>query len=106
MPFFYVDSKKETGMHDLTNETLITIKQAIKEFPNRPSLPTVWRWMLEGARGRILESICVGGRRFTSKEACQRFTQPDPGTPMANQNNQRKRQQIERAKKILDNLNV
>lgn len=34
---------------------------------------TLHRWARGGARGHRLETVCVGGRRFTSKEALWRF---------------------------------
>jgi len=34
---------------------------------------TVYRWATKGARGRVLESKLVGGIRYTSQEALQRF---------------------------------
>jgi hypothetical protein len=37
-------------------------------------LSTVWRWALRGARGVKLESMAVGGRRYTTIEAVERFT--------------------------------
>lgn len=37
------------------------------------ALSTIWRWMLIGARGRKLDSIIIGGSRYTSVEAIRRF---------------------------------
>lgn len=37
------------------------------------NVATVWRWTTKGARGAKLETVCVGGRRFTSDEAFARF---------------------------------
>lgn len=34
---------------------------------------TAWRWALRGVRGVKLESYVLGGRRFTTREACERF---------------------------------
>lgn len=34
---------------------------------------TLFRWATKGCRGVVLESICIGGTRCTSKEALQRF---------------------------------
>jgi len=62
--------------HD--KETLISFADAAKRLPRSPSgrpvhAKTVARWALRGIRGIKLESICPGGRRVTSVEACQRF---------------------------------
>lgn len=37
------------------------------------SFQTLFRWVTKGCRGVVLESICIGGTRCTSKEALQRF---------------------------------
>jgi hypothetical protein len=34
---------------------------------------TLWRWATKGCSGVVLETVCVGGSRCTSKEALQRF---------------------------------
>lgn len=34
---------------------------------------TIYRWTTKGARGRVLESHLVGGIRYTTVEAVQRF---------------------------------
>jgi len=60
-------------MIDSSTEQLLTVKEATKFFPNRPSIPSVWRWMLKGCKGVILESMRIGGRRYTRREACVRF---------------------------------
>jgi hypothetical protein len=39
-----------------------------------PSISTVWRWILCGLKNGVrLESVKVGGVRYTSREACNRF---------------------------------
>lgn len=37
------------------------------------SVPTPWRWTQRGIRGVKLESFAIGGRRYTTQEAFQRF---------------------------------
>lgn len=60
-------------MVDLENETLLTVAEAAKRLPTRPSACTVWRWMERGTRGIRLEYIKAGGARLTSVQALQRF---------------------------------
>lgn len=70
-------------MIDLEAEEPISLKEVCKMFPGRTrkgvALSTVWRWILHGRRcpqtGGIvkLESVRIGGRRFSSREAAQRF---------------------------------
>ena len=60
------------------NEHLLNFTQAAERLPPRgdgkPCHPnTVARWARLGLNGVILETIKVGGRRYTSQEACQRF---------------------------------
>ncbi len=62
-------------MIDIANETVIPIAEAPQHIPGRPSLATVWRWVLSGTRAGKLESFLVGGRRFTSLESIERFAQ-------------------------------
>ena len=62
-------------MIDIANETVIPIAEAPQHIPGRPSLATVWRWVLNGTHAGKLESFLVGGRRFTSLESIQRFAQ-------------------------------
>lgn len=37
------------------------------------NLSTVWRWATRGVRGVVLESLRIGGKRFTTEEAFVRF---------------------------------
>ena len=65
-------------MIDPKNEVLIDFAEAAKNLPRKPSgkavhVRTVARWALYGIRGIRLDSLCIGGRRVTSKEACHRF---------------------------------
>lgn len=60
------------------NENLLTIGQAAKSQPNRRGtrgvhIATVWRWIVSGCRGQKLETVLIGGIRFTSREAIERF---------------------------------
>ena len=38
---------------------------------------TVWRWVTVGVRGRKLGTFFVGGRRFVTREAIERFLLAD-----------------------------
>ncbi len=62
-------------MIDIVTETVIPIAGAPQHIPGRPSVATVWRWVLSGTRAGKLESILIGGRRFTSVESIQRFAE-------------------------------
>jgi len=60
---------------DIHSDSLLTISQAAKSLPMRPNVSTVWRWIQRGVRGVTLDSVVVGGRRYTSKEALQSFVE-------------------------------
>lgn len=58
---------------DIFCERLLSFKEAAKESPGRPHLSTLHRWRLRGIRGIKLETVRLGGKRFTSREALERF---------------------------------
>ena len=62
---------------DAVNEELITFGQAARRARpkgQRPAAPcTIWRWHRKGVSGVKLETICIGGTRYTSAEALKRF---------------------------------
>lgn len=62
-------------MIDIQSESLLTFSAAAKSLPGRPHLSTLHRWRMHGVRGVKLETVLVGGRRYTSSEALQRFCQ-------------------------------
>ena len=91
-------------MIDLELETLIPIAEAARHIPGRPHRGTVWRWLQSGVRGVVLESVLIGGRRYTSTEAIRRFllagnpTSAAPSVPVAAGN----RLRVDRAMRELD----
>lgn len=89
-------------MIDFSIEQPIPISSAPSHIPSRPGKSTVWRWILVGIRGRILESGTIGGRRYTSREAIRRFLAtggPDP--PHAALSTTQRRRQSDAANKAL-----
>jgi len=65
-------------MIDIHGEQLVLLKDAAKIVPGRPHLATLYRWADEkagGFRGVVLETVPIGSKRFTSKEALQRFAE-------------------------------
>jgi hypothetical protein len=58
---------------DLEHESLISLAAAAKILPGRPSIPTLWRWRSRGVGGVRLETVVIGGRRYTSHEAIAKF---------------------------------
>jgi len=66
-------------MIDLASESVLTLSAAAREVPSLSGrgvhVSTVWRWALRGCRGVRLETLMVGGVRYTSREALQRFAE-------------------------------
>jgi hypothetical protein len=60
---------------NLERERPISFNEAAKYLPKnyRPHLSTWWRWHRHGIKGVRLETVVVGGRRYTTAEAVQRF---------------------------------
>lgn len=57
----------------LLEETLVTLTEACRCFPVCCSRSAVERWIRRGGRGAVLESVLICGKRYTSKEAIDRF---------------------------------
>ncbi len=60
-------------MVDPKCEHLCRLTAVPSALPSRPHLATVWRWGLHGVRGVKLETLLIGGVRYTSDEAVARF---------------------------------
>ena len=69
-------------MIELSSETPITIAEVPLHIPRRHGrmvhYSTVYRWMTKGVRGRKLESLLIGGVRYTTLEALARFLKLTP----------------------------
>ena len=57
----------------LLEEDVVLLKDAWKLVPGRPHSCTPIRWGTIGVRGCRLETCLIGGRRYTSREALERF---------------------------------
>lgn len=60
-----------------SSERLLPLNEAAEYLPRRSGkkvhYSTLYRWATKGARGRKLETVLVGGVRYTSLEALERF---------------------------------
>jgi len=54
-------------------DLFIPLHKASVHIPGQPHISTLHRWRSHGIRGTKLETYLVGGRRFTTREALQRF---------------------------------
>ena len=68
---------EEVQVIDTETEELIPLKQLGLMFPGRAgkaiSRATLFRWMLKGVKGHKLESLLIGGKRVSSRQAVARF---------------------------------
>lgn len=58
-------------MNDLLQEHRISLTNLAKR--ENVALPTTWRWARKGVKGIKLETVNIGGRRYSSLEAFGRF---------------------------------
>lgn len=78
-------------MANLLDEELLPFASAIRSLPGAPHISTGYRFAMRGIRGVVLETVRVGGKRYTSRQALNRFiekvtaaTTPNPKMgPMA-----------------------
>ena len=57
----------------ISTESLLRLSDVAKLLPGRPRASSIARWAMHGVRGGRLESCLIGGRRYTSREALERF---------------------------------
>lgn len=89
----------------LLHETRISLTKLAQE--QNVSVPTPWRWSTRGNRGHILETFSIGGRKFTTREAFERWVAKINGEPILNGETPRQRQRaIDRAEKRAQELGV
>ena len=93
-------------MIDMHSEEMLSITAAAKSLPGRPHVSTLWRWINRGCRGIKLETLLIGGVRYTSREALQRFaerlTAVASGEPMPTRTSRQRKRADEEADRILD----
>jgi hypothetical protein len=100
-------------MIDTATEHLLTLSQAARSLPNRRgkrgvNVSTVWRWMQRGIRGVRLDSSLIGGIRYTSQEALERFfsavTAAANGEQVAPLTSRQRERRIQAAERELANI--
>ena len=96
-------------MIDIVNEQMIPLSKipawCEKHLGNRVNRSTVHRWRLRGARGSTLETVLIGGRRYSSLEALLRFfdstTAAEDGVDSPQLNAHQRKREIEEAEAYL-----
>jgi hypothetical protein len=95
---------------DISTEELLSFPEACEKIPGRPHLATLHRWRLRGVRGVKLESCLVGGRRYTSVQAIERFCAQLNGNPQRKETpsarRRRRQRQIEAADRQNDRAGI
>lgn len=52
---------------------LMSFSAAVRRLPGHPHPSTLWRWRTRGIRGVRLDTVLIGGRRYVSADALERF---------------------------------
>ncbi len=97
-------------MFDLLSEHRLSLTELARK--EGVSVPTAWRWAQRGCKGIRIQTIQIGGRRFTTREAFARFVEattaaangPQPAT--AARTNRQRQAAIKRAEKELDSAGI
>jgi hypothetical protein len=95
-------------MIDIEKEQLRLLTKASADVPGNPHISTLIRWALRGLKGIKLETALVGGRRFTSVEAIQRFLVRlnEPGTVASSSASKKRQQEIACVERRLDDEGI
>ena len=95
-------------MIDHLTETLVNFQHAGRHIPGNPALCTLHRWRLSGVRGTKLETLLVGGIRYTSTEAIARFiaAQNADQIPAPALTAKQRRTQAESANRVLQEAGI
>ena len=95
---------------DVETEDLIPFGEARSAVPGgkRLSLATLHRWRLDGVRGTRLETVLIGGSRYTSAEAISRFiaAQNAPETPAPTITKSQRARQAATADRLLQEAGI
>ena len=67
------DIPATTNPLDLLAEDVIPLNEVPEEIPGRVDVSTVWRWAQRGVGGIKLETVKIGGKKLTSRQALSRF---------------------------------
>lgn len=88
-------------MIDISTESLLSLADAARALPGRPHASTLWRWRTRGVAGRKLETVSLGGRVYTSREALQRFASHSGDSPAPARSDREREAAIARAEEEL-----
>jgi hypothetical protein len=82
-------------MISISAKTLIPLREVPEYLPRRKgkriAYSTIFRWCQRGIRGKRLETCRIGGMRFTSREAIDRFVADSHCDPYPTRGDRRQR---------------
>jgi hypothetical protein len=99
----YAEVRMTINIYD---EQLVPMTHAAKLLPCRPHVSTLWRWRKIGVKGIRLETIAIGGTRFTSREALQRFADSITAAHRTPEGSSTRRRKIAQANAELDEAGI
>lgn len=94
---------------DVDTEDIITLGEACRLVPPHGIAPcTMARWIQRGVRGVVLETVIIGGRRLTSREAISRFfaSQNEADSPARGITPGQRQRQSQAARRELEKLGI
>jgi hypothetical protein len=98
-------SLRPVVIEQLLRESRISLTQLAHE--QNVSVATGWRWTQRGVKGHVLASFSCGGRKFTTREAFERWIAAINSERVAGGETSRQREHaIERAEQRADELGV
>jgi hypothetical protein len=72
------------------DDKYVPLKDVTKFLPTRPHFATVWRWAMKGVRGVTLDTVLVGGQRYTTEESIKKFLAALNGRPIESRSSRAK----------------
>lgn len=90
-------------MIDIHTEEIVQLSRCSPLVPTRPHVSTLMRWAFRGLQGHKLETIKIGGKVCTSREALQRFFERcnSPSEPASVRTSRRRRDDLAQADREL-----
>jgi hypothetical protein len=101
----YKHPAKAVAMAKLLSEQRIALTDLARR--ENVHLSTCWRWCLRGCKGHVLESFSVGGKKFTTIPAFERWLAAINGERVVGGETPHQRERaIDRAERKADELGV
>ena len=97
----------------MNTDNYLSLAEAARTVPGKPSPATLWRWITRGCNGVKLAAVRFGDRYFVTPEALEDFGREAASAPKAGRTSQghgdppsrtdaARRRDVERAKRACD----